>query len=94
MIAAASEPESPTLTACLMEAICDPNNIEAALRVVVRNKGAGRRRDHRSTAPDIPRRAGWRSNINCSRVATGRNRCVGCKSRSRPAGHATSAFQR
>ena len=40
VIAAASEPESPALTACLMEAICDPNNIEAALRVVVRNKGA------------------------------------------------------
>src|SRR5512141_2318682 len=40
VIAAASEPESPALTARLMEAICDPNNIEAALRVVVRNKGA------------------------------------------------------
>jgi RNA-directed DNA polymerase len=40
VIVAASEPESPALTAYLMEAICDPNKIEAALRVVVRNKGA------------------------------------------------------
>src|SRR5208282_3148324 len=40
VIAAASEPESPAPTAYLMEAICDPENIEAALRAVVRNKGA------------------------------------------------------
>src|SRR3954465_4518443 len=40
VIAAASEPESPASTAYLMEAICDPENIEAALRAVVRNKGA------------------------------------------------------
>jgi len=37
---ATSEPESPAPTANLMEAICDPENIEAALRAVVRNKGA------------------------------------------------------
>ena len=37
---AMSEPESPAPTANLMEAICDPENIEAALRAVVRNKGA------------------------------------------------------
>src|SRR5690349_3726647 len=37
---ATSEPESPAPTANLMEAICDPDNIEAALRAVVRNKGA------------------------------------------------------
>src|ERR1700735_1917348 len=37
---AMSEPESPAPTANLMEAICDPDNIEAALRTVVRNKGA------------------------------------------------------
>src|ERR1700724_4668926 len=35
-----AEPESPAPTAHLMEAICDPENIEAALRAVVRNKGA------------------------------------------------------
>ena len=40
VIAATSEPESPASTAYLMEAICDPDNIEAALRAVVRNKGA------------------------------------------------------
>jgi RNA-directed DNA polymerase len=37
---AAPEPESPARVADLMEAICDPDNIEAALRAVVRNKGA------------------------------------------------------
>ena len=40
VIAAASGPESPAPTAYLMEAICDPDNIGAALRAVVRNKGA------------------------------------------------------
>ena len=33
-------PERPAQTADLMEAICDLDNIEAALRAVVRNKGA------------------------------------------------------
>ena len=37
---AAPDPESPARVADLMEAICDPDNIEAALRAVVRNKGA------------------------------------------------------
>ena len=40
VIAARSEPENPAFTTFLMEAICDPENIEAALRAVVRNKGA------------------------------------------------------
>src|SRR3954452_14166071 len=35
-----TERESPAPTEHLMEAICDPDNIEAALRAVVRNKGA------------------------------------------------------
>src|ERR1700730_17678693 len=35
-----AERENPACTAHLMEAICDPDNIEAALRAVVRNKGA------------------------------------------------------
>jgi RNA-directed DNA polymerase len=39
-ITAMAEPESPALTEHLMEAICDLDNIEAALRAVVRNKGA------------------------------------------------------
>src|SRR5438132_6623099 len=39
-VRATAEPESPASTAHLMEAICDPDNIEAALRAVVRNKGA------------------------------------------------------
>ena len=39
-IVATAEPESPASTEHLMEAICDPDNIEAALDAVVRNKGA------------------------------------------------------
>lgn len=40
VVTAGSDPESPASTEHLMEAICDPDNIEAALRAVVRNKGA------------------------------------------------------
>ena len=40
VVTAMTEPESPASTKHLMEAICDPDNIEAALRTVVRNKGA------------------------------------------------------
>jgi hypothetical protein len=39
-VTATAEPESPASTAHLMEAICAPDNIEAALRAVVRNKEA------------------------------------------------------
>jgi RNA-directed DNA polymerase len=39
-VTATAEPENPASTAHLMEAICAPDNIEAALRAVVRNKGA------------------------------------------------------
>ena len=39
-VTAASGPESPASTEHLMEAICAPSNIEAAVRAVVRNKGA------------------------------------------------------
>ncbi|WP_256441744.1 reverse transcriptase domain-containing protein [Bradyrhizobium sp. sGM-13] len=39
-IVATAEPKSPASTEHLMEAICDPGNIEAALDAVVRNKGA------------------------------------------------------
>jgi RNA-directed DNA polymerase len=40
VVAATADPESPAQTLNLMEAICDPENIEAALRAVMRNKGA------------------------------------------------------
>jgi RNA-directed DNA polymerase len=40
VVTASAEPESPACTEYLMEAICDPDNIEAALESVVRNKGA------------------------------------------------------
>ena len=40
VITAVPGPESPERGEHLMEAICDPDNIEAALRSVVRNKGA------------------------------------------------------
>src|SRR5712675_1510934 len=40
VVTATAEPESPASTEHLMEAICAPDNIEAALRAVVRNKGA------------------------------------------------------
>ncbi|MDE5458542.1 maturase [Bradyrhizobium sp. CSA112] len=39
-IVATAEPKSPASTEHLMEAICDPDNIEAALDAVVRNEGA------------------------------------------------------
>ena len=39
-VTATIEPKRPATTAHPMEAICDPDNIEAALRAVVRNKGA------------------------------------------------------
>src|SRR6202521_5090003 len=39
-VTATAELENPACTAHLMEAICDPDNLEAALRAVVRNKGA------------------------------------------------------
>ena len=39
-VTATAEPESPASTERLTEAICAPDNIEAALRAVVRNKGA------------------------------------------------------
>jgi len=55
---ATAEPESPASTEYLMEAICDPDNIEAALRAVVRNKGApGVDGIHRQTAAGDPQSA-------------------------------------
>ena len=39
-VTATAEPENPASTAHLMEAICHRDNIETALRAVVRNKGA------------------------------------------------------
>src|SRR5258707_10164971 len=40
VVTATAERENPASPAHLMEAICAPDNIEAALRAVVRNKGA------------------------------------------------------
>src|SRR5271167_1543255 len=40
VVMAPAEPESLASTEHLMEAICDPDNIEAAMHAVVRNKGA------------------------------------------------------
>src|SRR5277367_2036097 len=40
LVKATAEPESPASTQHLMEAICAPDNIRAALEAVVRNKGA------------------------------------------------------
>ena len=57
-VTATAEPEGPASTAHLMEAICDPDNIEAALRAVVRNKGApGVDGIHRQTAAGDPQSA-------------------------------------
>src|SRR5208283_3403845 len=39
-VAAPSAGERPAMTNTLMEAICSPDNVEAAVRAVVRNKGA------------------------------------------------------
>ena len=76
-VTATAEPESPASTEHLMEAICDPANIEAALRTVVRNKGAPG--VDGITVKRLPgtKRAGLRSKINCSGGATSRSRCVG-----------------
>ena len=91
---ATSEPESPAPTVNLMEAICDPENIEAALRAVVRNKGAPG--VDGITVRQLPGvlKAHWPEiETSCSRGATNRSRCAGSKSRSRPVERATSAFQ-
>ena len=40
VVKATAKPESPASTQHLMEAICAPDNIRAALEAVVRNKGA------------------------------------------------------
>ena len=40
MATAAPGPESPAVSERLMEEICAPDNMEAAVRAVVRNKGA------------------------------------------------------
>jgi RNA-directed DNA polymerase len=77
-VTATAEPESPAPTEHLMEAICDSDNIETALRAVVRNKGApGVDGITVQQLPGILKRAGLRSKINCSRGVTSRSRCVG-----------------
>jgi RNA-directed DNA polymerase len=75
-ITATAEPESSALAQHLMEAICDPDNIEAALRAVVRNKGAPG--VDGITVKQLPgMRAGLRLKINCSKGGTSRSRSFG-----------------
>src|SRR6266478_2559277 len=66
VVTATAEPESPASTEHLMEAICAPDNIEAALTASPSN-----------SCRASSKRAGPRSKINCSRGATSRSRCVG-----------------
>jgi hypothetical protein len=79
--AATAEPESPAREEHLMEAICDPENIEAALRTVVRNKGAPGVDGTVRQLPDVlhARRNGRSGSsavtIACKRFAISRN-CV------------------
>ncbi len=109
VVTATSGPESPASAAYLMEAICDPENIEAALRVVVRNKGAPG--VDGITVRQLPGilKARWPEiedqllqeryqpqpvrRVRRFVAARERPETPRCKSRNRPAGHATSAFQ-
>ena len=60
-----------------MEAICAPDNIEAALAAVVRNKGApGIDGITVKQLPEFSKRAGRKSKDKCSKGATSRW-CVG-----------------
>ena len=93
-IVATAEPESPASTEHLMEAICDPDNIEAALDAVVRNKGApGIDGITVKQLPDILK-ARWpeiEEQLLQGRYQPQPVRRV--RIRSRPAGCAVSAFQ-
>ena len=93
VVMASDEPESPARAEHLMEAICNPDNIVAALDSVVGNKGAPG--VDGITVKQLPGvlKAGRRSKKNCFRGATSRNRYVGCKFRNRPAGSGISVFQ-
>ena len=82
-IVATAEPKSPASTEHLMEAICDPDDIGAALDRVVRDK------EERpalmvlasNNCRTFSKRAGRRSKINYCRGATSRNRSVGWRIR-------------
>jgi hypothetical protein len=76
-VTATAERESPAPTEHLMEAICDSDNIETALRAVVRNKGAPGVDGIANSCRASLKRAGLRSKTNCSRDVTSRSRCVG-----------------
>jgi hypothetical protein len=76
------------------EASCDPANIEAALLAVMRNTGTPAMDG--ITVRRLPSvlRARWREiEDQLLRGCYQPQRFVGCKSRSQPAEHATSAFQ-
>src|SRR6266700_2595463 len=77
-VRATAEPESPASTGHLIEAICAPDNIGAALNAVCATRG----RPALTVPPSSNcraslKRAGRRSKNNCFRGATIRNRCVG-----------------
>ncbi len=94
MVKAVTEPESPASTERLMEAICDPDNIEDALASVVRNKGAAG--IDGITVKQLPAvlKARWPEiEEQLLTGATRRSRCAGWKSPSPTAASATSAFQ-
>jgi len=77
-ITATAEPESLASTEHLMEAICDPDNIEAALRAVVRNKGApGIDGITVKQLPEILKARWFEIQDQLLRGATSRSRCVG-----------------
>src|SRR3954462_13824003 len=77
-VTATAERESPAPTEHLMEAICDSDNIETALRAVVRNKGAPG--VDGITVQQLPGilKARWSEIENqLLRSVTSRSRCVG-----------------
>src|ERR1700732_4546982 len=69
-VTATAEPESPASTEHLMEAICAPDNIEAALHAVVRRVRPASTASPSNSYRASSKRAGPRSKINCSRGAT------------------------
>jgi RNA-directed DNA polymerase len=77
-VMATGDPESPASTKHLMEAICAPDNIGAALSAVVRNKGAPG--IDGITVKQLPSilKARWPEiEEQLLQCATSRNRCVG-----------------
>ena len=91
VIRAMPGPESPAVSDRLMEEICAPDNMEAAVRAVVRNKGAAG--IDGITVKQLPAvlAACW-PEIEGQLLQGRYQPQPGWKSPSRPAGRATSAF--